>query len=306
MDDPPPPPGPPTWPGSEPPSEPPPRTPDGPDRPDPDRPGPDRPDPVRLAPRRGEPDPAWPETDLRHDAGSADEAFPPGLGLLAAVGLAVWSIVSQVLVGSLATAGGIDLAALEGVTLLGVVAVIQVVTLVGVLAWVRVSGRSLWRLFGPVRPRWSHVFMGVGLGLTGLLLVQVAAALVLSALPDAPPPSQEVLQAQGAWPVLVMQVVTAVVLAPIAEELVHRGAVFQAGRRAFGLVGGMVFSALLFAALHLEVWGSPQAMLGLLVLGLWLAAIFHRTGSLVVPIMAHATFNGVTLALAAIAPSLAS
>lgn len=259
-------------------------------------------------PRRGEPDPAWPDTDAaggsRHDAGAPDEAFRPGIGLLAAVGLALWSLFAQVLVASVAITGGLDVGALDDVSTLGLVAVIQVVTLVGVLVWVRATGRSLWRLLGPVRPRWSHVAMGLGLGVTALLLVQVAAALVLSALPDAPAPNQEVLAAEGGWPVLVLQVVAAVILAPIVEELVHRGAIFQAGRRAFGLIGGMVFSSLLFAGWHVEVWTSPQAMFGLLVLALWLAAIFHRTGSLVVPIVAHATFNGITLALAALVPSL--
>ena len=32
-------------------------------------------------------------------------------------------------------------------------------------------------------------------------------------------------------------------------------------------------------------------MVGLVALALWLAGSFHRTGSLVVPVTAHATYN---------------
>lgn len=249
-------------------------------------------------------DPPWPPTDARHDAGDPDEAFPPGISLLGAFGLVGWSFLAQLVVVAVIVVVGVDPAALTDVANVGLVGVMEVVTLVGVVAWVRITGRSLWRLFGPIRPSWRHVAMGVGLGLTGLLLVQVAAAVVMSALPGAQPPSQALLEVDGGPLIIVGQVVVAVLLAPIVEELTYRGALFQASRSMFGLVGGIVLSALVFAGVHVEVWASAPAIFGLLVLGLWLAAVFHRTGSLVVPIVAHATFNGVTLALSLLVPPI--
>lgn len=222
--------------------------------------------------------------------------------LLEGFGLVGWSFLAQVLVVAVVVAVGVDVANLSDLANVELTVVLQVVTMLGVLAWVRLRGRSLWRLLGPVRPRWRHVAMGLGLGLTGLLLVQVTAAVVMSALPDAQPPSQALLEADGGILVVAGQVVAAVVLAPIIEELIYRGALFQSARSSFGMVGGIVVSALVFAGVHAEVWSSAPAMFGLLVLGLWLAAIFHRTGSLVVPVLAHATFNGVTLALALLVP----
>jgi membrane protease YdiL (CAAX protease family) len=53
---------------------------------------------------------------------------------------------------------------------------------------------------------------------------------------------------------------------------------------------GIFGTALLFAAAHSGVWPSPVP---LLVLGLGLGWLAHRTGSLVAPIVVHALFNGV-------------
>ncbi len=241
-------------------------------------------------------------TTASHEAGDPEQAFPPRITMLEAFALVAWSVLSQLVVGSMAVVAGLDLQALSDVGGIVLVGVIQVVTLGGILAWLRLRRIAVWRLLGPVRPRWTHVAMGIGLGVTGLLLVQVTAAVVITLLPGAEPPSQQLLQAEGGVAILVGQVVVACVLAPIVEELTYRGALFQAARARVGLVGGMVISALVFTGMHLELWNSASALFGLLVLGLWLAAIFHRTGSLVVPIVAHATFNAITLALATLVP----
>lgn len=259
------------------------------------------PDQHPLPPREA-PDPAWPATTARHDAGDPDEAFPARVEVVDAVLVLSWTFVAQLLVGAVAATVGVDLEGLSDQGRIALVIVIQVVTLLGLLAWLRRRRIALWRVLGPVRPAFKHVAMGIGLGLTGLLLVQTVAAVVVSLLPDAQPPSQALLEAEGGVWIVVGQAVVACLLAPVIEEVTYRGVVFQAARSRVGLVGGLVVSALVFTAMHVEVWNSAPALFGLLILGLWLAAIFHRTGSLVVPIVAHATFNGVTLALATLVP----
>lgn len=102
-------------------------------------------------------------------------------------------------------------------------------------------------------------------------------------------------------------VLVVVVFGPAVEELVFRGVVFNGlyrlgawiSMRSTGKEGPgtlsrkmlFVFSALassvLFALLHLE----PVLVPVLLILAIFLCALFRRTGSLLPPIVAHATFN---------------
>jgi hypothetical protein len=100
--------------------------------------------------------------------------------------------------------------------------------------------------------------------------------------------------AQAKSPALVAFVIAlALVLAPVAEELVFRVGIFRFLRaRAPGWVAYVV-SAGLFAALHGNWFGS----LPLFILGLVFAASYERTGRIAVPMLAHALFNLNTLLL---------
>jgi len=102
------------------------------------------------------------------------------------------------------------------------------------------------------------------------------------------------LLAQAKSPALVAFVIAlALVLAPVAEELVFRVGIFRFLRaRAPGWVAYVV-SAGLFAALHGNWFGS----LPLFILGLVFAASYERTGRIAVPMLAHALFNLNTLLL---------
>jgi membrane protease YdiL (CAAX protease family) len=68
----------------------------------------------------------------------------------------------------------------------------------------------------------------------------------------------------------------------------------------------MVLSGLVFGFIHLEFIVSstgeyrPGGFLpiaALTILGVWFAGAFHRSGSLVVPIVGHASFNASVIAL---------
>ena len=108
-------------------------------------------------------------------------------------------------------------------------------------------------------------------------------------------------------------VLVVVLFGPAVEELVFRGVVFNGLYRLGALVytrsvgaehskgppGKAIFisSALassgLFALLHLE----PVLLPVLLILAITLCALFQRTGSLLPPFVAHATFNSVAAVL---------
>ncbi|HHV44821.1 MAG TPA: CPBP family intramembrane metalloprotease [Firmicutes bacterium] len=94
-------------------------------------------------------------------------------------------------------------------------------------------------------------------------------------------------------PQLVAIVCLVVFIVPWAEELFFRGLVFGSIRQRYGSVVAKVTSGLLFAFAHMYIINFPSV----LVLGILLASIYERTQSLVPPVVAHATYNGVAVAL---------
>ncbi|HKH58875.1 MAG TPA: CPBP family intramembrane glutamic endopeptidase [Rubrobacter sp.] len=108
-------------------------------------------------------------------------------------------------------------------------------------------------------------------------------------------------------------VLVVVLFGPAVEELVFRGVVFNGLYRLGALVytrtvgkehsirspsktifiSSALASSVLFALLHLE----PVLLPVLLILAITLCALFQRTGSLLPPFVAHATFNSVAAVL---------
>jgi membrane protease YdiL (CAAX protease family) len=82
----------------------------------------------------------------------------------------------------------------------------------------------------------------------------------------------------------------AAVLAPVYEEVIFRGLLYPALRRRVPRGASILISAAIFAIVH---W-SPEQMPALFVLGLALAWLYERTGTLAAPIAFHASFNGFT------------
>jgi membrane protease YdiL (CAAX protease family) len=85
-----------------------------------------------------------------------------------------------------------------------------------------------------------------------------------------------------------------VVIAPIIEEIVFRGALFPAIKRRYGLTAGIVLSSLVFTLVHM----NPIQMISVLPLGIYLAIMYHRTGSIYPGMILHATWNLMVLLIA--------
>jgi membrane protease YdiL (CAAX protease family) len=82
-----------------------------------------------------------------------------------------------------------------------------------------------------------------------------------------------------------------VVVVPVGEEVFFRGLVYGALRARWGAVAAAVASALFFTAVHLQVVHA----LPIFVLGVILAGLYERTGTLVPAIVAHAANNVVAV-----------
>ena len=106
---------------------------------------------------------------------------------------------------------------------------------------------------------------------------------------------QEVVEAfgeAGDGLTLFLLCLTAVVVAPVTEEVIFRGYLYPVARRFAGRWPGIVFSALIFAMVH----HSAIALLPLCFLAILLALSYEWTGSIWAPLSIHFLFNGATVA----------
>jgi len=126
-------------------------------------------------------------------------------------------------------------------------------------------------------------FLPVGWGL------QMASAQVMLRLQIKPVAQQaiQVLQTAEVWPDRIYLGVVAILLAPVAEEMLFRGILYpvvkQAGYPRVALWG----TALLFAATH----HNAATFLPLTLLAIMLALLYEKTNNLLASITAHCLFN---------------
>jgi membrane protease YdiL (CAAX protease family) len=90
---------------------------------------------------------------------------------------------------------------------------------------------------------------------------------------------------------VVIFAVVAICLAPVAEEILFRGLLYPMFRQ-FGLgKTAWVATSALFAAVH----GRMAIFLSLFFLALLLVWLYEKTNNLLAPIIAHSTFNAISL-----------
>lgn len=180
------------------------------------------------------------------------------------------------------------------------------VSLLAVTAlWLRVRyGNSARRALGPRPARAADVGVGLGLGVAcflGQRLIVFSVAAVLTQAGVELPQVQQTFQDIAADPrTAPLLVVTAVLLAPLAEELVFRGVLFQ-GLVDRGFWVAALVSASMFTLAHLEIGAGVLAntivVSGILPLGVAFAAVFALRGSLATAVVAHATYNALGVGL---------
>jgi membrane protease YdiL (CAAX protease family) len=94
--------------------------------------------------------------------------------------------------------------------------------------------------------------------------------------------------AESGWGGLLYLVVSACVVAPLAEETLYRGVLFRGLQNHWGLVAATVVSSLLFSLVHFyDAFGTVSVCL----LGVACALAYRATGSLAAVIVFHALYN---------------
>lgn len=185
------------------------------------------------------------------------------------------------------------------------IVILQEGAMVG-LSWglVRWRFRESWAAIGlrglPAR---REVFQGLMAGsvmILCLLLVQLALSLVSRALSGPSwlqritredPSSrviQEVVRGLDFAPVVIAGIfLFVVIIAPFCEELLFRGVLYNALKKRLGHGWAAPVSGAVFALVHASTFGFiPRWVIGWL-----LANMYHRSGSLWIPVIAHAMNN---------------
>ena len=97
----------------------------------------------------------------------------------------------------------------------------------------------------------------------------------------------------------------AVLTAPLVEEMIYRGLLYSAFRRALGQWAAVVIVTTMFAGLHVvQYWPNAGAISSITVLSLALTLIRARTGKLLPCFVVHLVFNGVQSVIIILEPYL--
>lgn len=94
--------------------------------------------------------------------------------------------------------------------------------------------------------------------------------------------------------------VSAVIIAPLVEEIVFRGFIYAVIKRHTDGIYAALCSSLLFATVHLHV----GTLIPLALLALFFCYMYERSGSLWMPMVLHGLFNGTSLAVMLLFPDV--
>ena len=131
---------------------------------------------------------------------------------------------------------------------------------------IETPGKRFWKMWGPLLIKW-------GIGIIGnLSAVDASYKTTMNAMYSAP---------------LAIQILCLAVLVPICEEYVFRGLFFRRMEKESSFVYAMVYSSVVFGVLHVNL---VQMLYGFL-LGLMLAYVYEKYGSLKAPAAAHMAMN---------------
>jgi membrane protease YdiL (CAAX protease family) len=155
-------------------------------------------------------------------------------------------------------------------------------------------GRSLTLLFGLDRqPIWKACAIALVLTFAAFPVILVGS-LLTQGFSTGPDDLQEIVKffrgaGQGREKIAVA--LSAVIIAPVSEELFFRGLIYGVAKKYGGLAAAIIFNATLFAFIH----GSLPAFGGLFALAACLTLAYEFSGTLYVPIVMHACFNATQL-----------
>lgn len=140
--------------------------------------------------------------------------------------------------------------------------------------------------FRPAPVGWcaAAVFAGVTL----VFLLDAVASALETPLSELSEMVARVLAPEGfSWAGMAAMVAVGGVIAPLGEEALFRGVLYGWLRRKWGPLAGTIVSALLFGIPHWNPYWAAFAT----VMGMVLAVVYEKSGSLWPPILLHMSYN---------------
>ncbi len=174
---------------------------------------------------------------------------------------------------------------------------VQATCLVGSVYWFAIRRRGLsWVDLGvrPIGKDW--VIRAALIAVAGHVVVAVLNLVIQSVFFEeyqANPQLTVLAPAGFSWTSLIALLVLAGTVVPFAEELFFRGFLYGWLRPRRGVVTATIISALCFSLLHGIYWLIPA----LILLGVILAIVYQRSGSILAAAVTHGTFNTITIVL---------
>jgi len=159
----------------------------------------------------------------------------------------------------------------------------------GVLLFALTRGSQFKDLGLTTKNLFSNLIKGVVGGITLLLIIVVVGIIMQLIYPQTPQPQpfeNIVRQAEGLRNLIIIFLAGSV-LAPLSEELFFRGFIYPLIRFRWGIWPGIIITSLFFGSMHFDLFRMIPLTFG----GIGLALLYEKTGSLITPIIAHATWN---------------
>jgi membrane protease YdiL (CAAX protease family) len=135
------------------------------------------------------------------------------------------------------------------------------------------------------------------LGLAALLPLYLLVAFVVSQFAEAPPqstnPALGLMAGQDSWLGRIVMFVTVAVAAPLAEEAMFRGVLYDSLRPRIGVIGAIIGSSAVFGLVHLDPMVTPQ----LILVGIAAAILRELSDSIWPSVILHGLGNGAVTVL---------
>jgi membrane protease YdiL (CAAX protease family) len=140
---------------------------------------------------------------------------------------------------------------------------------------------------------------GIKWGLLLFFLVIILGMLVSVFIPVDPEPqdfAKIILLTKSSWE-FILPIIMGVILAPLSEEIYFRGFLYPVLRSRLGVPVGILFSSLLFAGMHFDLYRFIPIAMG----GVGLTYLYEKTGNIWTNVVAHAVWNAIMIAIIFIA-----
>ncbi len=132
--------------------------------------------------------------------------------------------------------------------------------------------------------------------LVNFLLVYIFPNFIDGNMPDAIKRSFDSITNSNPFLILL----TVGILAPVAEEILFRGAIYNLIKDKFNKFAAVIVSAILFAVIHMNLYQASYA----LIIGLFMGFIIMKTGSLWLTIIFHIAYNTLSVIYGSLNPKL--